>query len=790
MTSESSSLGGWEPLHASAEAAPTPAPRSLQIRRLTAFVIAASAISYLALRGGAYDPVVRQEAGLAIWAALTLGFAVGAVPRARLGPRELLPLAAFAGLALLTLLSLAWTSSSERTWAELSRVALYAGVLAVPLLTLNRYTWRAAAGGVMAAALGVSIFAVATRLSPAHLPTDEVAQLIGGDRLSYPLNYWNAVGAWASIAAAMGLAWSAHTKLNWARMLTLAAVPTAVACEYLTYSRGGALGLAVGAIAVLAVSRNRWTAVVHGLAVAGAAAIAIAVIRSEPAIANGTGGAGGARVAVALIVGAMGCAAVALVTASAELDRFRLEQRLARRIAPVAIGVVLIAALVAGAGALGDAWDEFQQQGATAPAPASDPAARLTTATGTRSDVWEAAFDAFESKPLGGIGPGTFEFYWSQHSTTGEFLRDAHSLYLEELAELGLPGLLLLLAILGSAVWLAIRARLALRRSSELAASSAMLSGAIVFLFAAGIDWMWEVTAVSALGLVALGILCASQSERWADRRITGGARAGLAAVALAAAIIQIPALVSTARVRDSADALATGRMLDAAGLAEDGIEAEPWSATAHLERAAVATVAGDLNSARSNADSAIEHEPLNWRPHLALVQIELAVGSRADAEAAYDQLRELSLDAAVPYDSFAALARDPTLTAAARQGCLAYTVGACGSVASPFERSDCRDAPATALSAIELTHGVRLDRAVAIRGVLGEQLVFYVAGEVGDQPTTWALDAGAYRDASGSVVALDRAAIDLSHAPDLPDPTTVGLSDRDDGAVAARACL
>jgi RecA/RadA recombinase len=110
--------------------------------------------------------------------------------------------------------------------------------------------------------------------------------------------------------------------------------------------------------------------------------------------------------------------------------------------------------------------------------------------------------------------------------------------------------------------------------------------------------------------------------------------------------------------------------------------------------------------------------------------------------------------------------------------------------VTTPFDRSDCLDSTGTAITAIELTHGVRLDRAAAIRGVLGEQVIFYVAGEVGGRPTTWALDAGAYHDASGSVVALDRAAMEASAASDLPDPASVGLSDRDHGAIAARACL
>jgi hypothetical protein len=55
---------------------------------------------------------------------------------------------------------------------------------------------------------------------------------------------------------------------------------------------------------------------------------------------------------------------------------------------------------------------------------------------------------------------------------------------------------------------------------------------------------------------------------------------------------------------------------------------------------------------------------------------------------------------------------------------------------------------------------------------------------------TTWALDRGAYREASGSVVALDGAARSASQAPELPDPASVGLSAGDDGAVAARDCL
>ena len=37
------------------------------------------------------------------------------------------------------------------------------------------------------------------------------------DRLSYPLNYWNAVAAWGAMTLAMGLAWSANSRRLWVR---------------------------------------------------------------------------------------------------------------------------------------------------------------------------------------------------------------------------------------------------------------------------------------------------------------------------------------------------------------------------------------------------------------------------------------------------------------------------------------------------------------------------------------------------------------------------------------------
>jgi O-antigen ligase len=116
-----------------------------------------------------------------------------------------------------------------------------------------------------------------------------------------------------------------------------------------------------------------------------------------------------------------------------------------------------------------------------------------------RPRYWRVAWDDFESNPLLGSGAGTFGSYWLSHrpATTGEFAHDAHSLYLETLAELGLVGLVLLLPALALPL-----IDLRQRRDGLLATAA---GGYVVFLVHAGIDWDWEMPAVTLAGLLCGG---------------------------------------------------------------------------------------------------------------------------------------------------------------------------------------------------------------------------------------------------------------------------------------------
>ena len=61
-------------------------PTALRVRRGLALAVAALALGYLAVRGAAYDAIVRREAGVVIWSLLAMGLAFGALPRGRLAP--------------------------------------------------------------------------------------------------------------------------------------------------------------------------------------------------------------------------------------------------------------------------------------------------------------------------------------------------------------------------------------------------------------------------------------------------------------------------------------------------------------------------------------------------------------------------------------------------------------------------------------------------------------------------------------------------------------------------------
>lgn len=111
-----------------------------------------------------------------------------------------------------------------------------------------------------------------------------------------------------------------------------------------------------------------------------------------------------------------------------------------------------------------------------------------------RPTYWRIALDDAHAHPVLGSGAGTFGRFLLEQQSTPYYAHDAHSLYLESLAELGPLGLALVVVALGAPL-------LALRgRHDPLVAAAA--GGYVAFILHAGVDWDWEFPAVTLVGLL------------------------------------------------------------------------------------------------------------------------------------------------------------------------------------------------------------------------------------------------------------------------------------------------
>ena len=135
---------------------------------------------------------------------------------------------------------------------------------------------------------------------------------------------------------------------------------------------------------------------------------------------------------------------------------------------------------------------------------------RLTSLESNRGDFWRVARTTFRAHPVAGVGSGGFQTAWLKRRTIPYAARDAHSLYFETPAELGVVGLALLLAFLTGVGWSAVRAV-----GIDRTASAGLSAVVLVWAVHAGLDWDWELPGVTLPALVAAaGLLAIADGGR------------------------------------------------------------------------------------------------------------------------------------------------------------------------------------------------------------------------------------------------------------------------------------
>ncbi len=179
--------------------------------------------------------------------------------------------------------------------------------------------------GATATAVAVlGLVALLSRLHPSWFPPSETAEALPEtvNRLSYPLDYWNGIAALMSIGVALLLGVATTARFTVARALAAAVVPALALAAFFTFSRGGALELAVALTVLMALHPRRlnFLGVLIPAAAGSAILIAAATQRDalEDALLNSTAQSqGDEMIAMTLVV----CAGVGLIVAAIELAR-------------------------------------------------------------------------------------------------------------------------------------------------------------------------------------------------------------------------------------------------------------------------------------------------------------------------------------------------------------------------------------------------------------------------------------------------------------------------------------
>jgi hypothetical protein len=622
----------------------------LDAAEILGFLLPFSIVLYLAMRGGGYDPIVRGEFGVVVWWAVLLGAISGVVCIGGWNRAVWTVVGLFGAFVVWTGVDIIWSDSAERTVLELARNASYGGVLILGLATGTREGLKRSVCGVASALALVSLIALASRLHPQWFPENEAADVLPETvkRLNYPVDYWNGLAALIAMGLPLILWVATAAERLITRAVGAAVIPAMALAGYLTLSRGGAVETAVALIVFLALHPRRSAVLPALLTTALGCLILVWAASRREDLADGLDTSAAHSQATEMIVLTLVvCSAVGLLQwAVAEARRrelfpqLRIRRRTARRGMGAAAAALVIAALAAGApGWMSDRWQEFKQPQGPQVNETSD---RFASASGNgRYQYWSASVDMAEERPLTGLGPGTWEFRWARDGTLPGFVRDAHSLYFQTAAELGVFGLLIVVGLTGFVLFESIRRTLAADPATRTLLAGAAATCA-TFVTAAFLDWSWQLPVVpAAFLLVAAAVLTADRDRPPGTPPIRARLLLGaLAVLGLLATAMPLPAEIS---IRSSQDSFNAGDLPAALEHAESAADWQPYAAAPRLQTALVLERMGELDEARAAAQEAVDREPVNWRNWYVLGRLADAVGDPVAADAYYGQARGLN---------------------------------------------------------------------------------------------------------------------------------------------------
>jgi len=606
------------------------AERRLDLGGMAAYIPALVAfvpVVGLAAAQGGYFPGAWGWASVpAFWIA---AIALLVRDHVRLNVAERVFLGAFLALGGWLALSLIWSVALPTTVLELERMLVLVGVVAAALLLTRGRFGRHLLAGVVAAIAVIATFSLLTRLVPDRIRVRADTSIY---RLAQPIGYWNGLGIFVAMGLLLALGFAARARSLGGRALCGALLVALPPTLYFTFGRAAWLALFAGLLVAVVVDMRRLQLLAALLVLGPLPALGVYLASRQRGLTHA--GAPLARAAhdghrLLAILAFLALVNAAVAVAFALLERRVEVPGLLRQAFAVAVALAVVVVALAAFDRYGGpttlasrAYTSFK---APPPHAQQNLNRRLLSFSGNgRADLWRLAWDQSRAHPVLGSGAGTYERYFLVHQPENVgFVHDAHGLYVETLAELGPVGLALLLVVLLTPL-----AGLRVARRHPLAATAAGAYAA--FLVHAGVDWDWELPAVTLAGLLC-GTSLLLFRRRWRPPSpLPTAARFVGAGLASCAAIFATIGLLGNAALSRSDTARQRGALVQAVTDARHARWLMPWSPTPLDELGRAQLAAGLPARARSTFAEAIRVDAGDWR-----LWYDLARASRGTARRA-----------------------------------------------------------------------------------------------------------------------------------------------------------
>lgn len=627
--------------------------------------------TFLGGGGLSLAPMTTLEMTLTILAGLIVASAI-VLAQAKTPAYGAWPVALLLGLTVLTGLSVVWSVEPDSSWQDAGRMLAYSAVFAAAVATVKILPsgWRALLGGIVLAAFVVCGYALLTKILPNHLDANDTYA-----RLQAPYGYWNAIG----LTAAMGLVgclWLGARRSGHALLSALAYPATGLMLVtlMLAYSRGALIVAAIGIALWLCIVplRLRGTRVLIVGALGALPIVAWAFSNHalshdnvELATRTAAGHKLGALVASMLVLLTLAGIAIGFFG-----GRRAPSPRTRRNIGTLLIALIALVVLIGAAGLAASkrglvgtiSHDVSSLTNPNAPVPPNTPG-RLTAIASVRARYWKEALQIFAAHPVLGVGAAGYETARLRYRKETLEVKHAHGYVVQTLADLGLVGLALSLALL--AAWMAaagrsthpLNRRWIVRKSPfsarwahvpsaytpERVGMLTMLTIVVVFGFHSLADWTWYVPGDALVALLCAGWLAGrgplapNDLPATTDTKISltpaGGVRLAVACVVVAAALLAAWTQWQPQRSVDASnEALDLLARHPAAALsaAQTAVERDPLSVQALFTLSAIQHDRGENALARTTLQRAVRLQPSNPQTWLTLGQYDMSTNPSA----------------------------------------------------------------------------------------------------------------------------------------------------------------